>query len=962
MLLGSLIVRIGADFSPLTRDLMKVEGMAKKSGTTVGDIFKNAVGVGLGISFTKIADASLRAAKDFVLTAGRTETLNVALGAVATSARKSMTSVLGHKDAVMDMGIAEQEATQILTRFMQAQLDTADAAKLARVAQDAAVVAGYNSSEAAEQMTEAIAKQRPQLLAAFGMTRNLNDIYADYAKTAGKTANKLTESEKKQAMLNYILKEGEKVAGAYEKSMGSAFKKLGSLTRYWDTFKNAIATPLALPSFGEIIDMLTNALKSAIKWAETNKAVLEAWGKTIATSIKNGITTAWNAVSGFFNFIKSNWNIFAPVIKGALTLFVSFKIVTLAINASELATKALTTAQLILAGQSSATSGILGFLNTVVIYYKVQMLSAAGTTGVFTGALYSLKAALISVWTALGPIGWVILAIAGVLGVGIGLWNRYNASLRAASQTASQADLAKGFRDIEKSSQAAADGIGDQTDAMGKSKKAASDNLTAFDEINKLQADMGDADMALDTPTLDEMIMPEMPDMGGMFAGLGGELDGIKPTLAGFWDWIKQGASNTWESIKTKSAEAWSSFTGFLKNVWAGIVDSTRPIWEPIGTFFSGLWSIITDDSLTWWEKIKGVLSYIWQTIVDVARPIWEPIAVFLSGLWEGIKTVAITVWDFISPYLQRVWNGIATAANIIWTPIATFFKGLWEGIKTVAVTVWDFIKPYLEGAWNGISIAANIAWELIKKFIVDPINTIKEVIIGVWGPLSAWIIKNWEGIKEKTLIIWGAIKKYIIDPIIEAKNTVVTWIEYLRNKVIEKWDSLVTGVKNIKDTLYKYLIEPFATAKKTILDVVKDAKEWGRNLIQNIIDGIKSKINAVKNAVSNVASTIKGYIGFSSPTKEGPGRYADEWAPNLIKMYADGIIRNVGLVESAASTVAGSLSPMSGGPSGGFDAGAGGGGDTTIIVKIGEDTITEKIISNINRQSLKSGKAVILV
>lgn len=37
-------------------------------------------------------------------------------------------------------------------------------------------------------------------------------------------------------------------------------------------------------------------------------------------------------------------------------------------------------------------------------------------------------------------------------------------------------------------------------------------------------------------------------------------------------------------------------------------------------------------------------------------------------------------------------------------------------------------------------------------------------------------------------------------------------------------------------------------------------------------------------------------------------------------------------------------------------------GGDTTIIVKIGEDTITEKVVSNINRQSRISGKTVIQV
>ena len=145
---------------------------------------------------------------DFINTAARTEVLDVAMKSVARASGYSTQALQEHRKAVMDLGIAEQEATQILTRFMQAQLDTADAAKLARVAQDAAVISGTNSSQAAEQMTEAIAKQRPELLSAFGMTRNMNEIYKDYAGTVGKTAAQLSEAEKEAGHVELYLSRG----------------------------------------------------------------------------------------------------------------------------------------------------------------------------------------------------------------------------------------------------------------------------------------------------------------------------------------------------------------------------------------------------------------------------------------------------------------------------------------------------------------------------------------------------------------------------------------------------------------------------------------------------------------------------------------------------------------------------------------------------------------------------------
>jgi len=165
--------------------------------------FKSGIGKtlkGIGALFGGIAVG--RTIKDFVQTAARTETLAVAMNSVARASGYATAAVNEHKKAVMDMGIAEQESMQILTRFMQAQLDTADAAKLARVAQDAAVIANMNSSEAAEQMTEAIAKQRPVLLSQFGMTKNLNEIYKEYAARLGKQLlNSLQQRKNKLCLI-----------------------------------------------------------------------------------------------------------------------------------------------------------------------------------------------------------------------------------------------------------------------------------------------------------------------------------------------------------------------------------------------------------------------------------------------------------------------------------------------------------------------------------------------------------------------------------------------------------------------------------------------------------------------------------------------------------------------------------------------------------------------------------------
>lgn len=71
-----------------------------------------------------------------------------------------------------------------------------------------------------------------------------------------------------------------------------------------------------------------------------------------------------------------------------------------------------------------------------------------------------------------------------------------------------------------------------------------------------------------------------------------------------------------------------------------------------------------------------------------------------------------------------------------------------------------------------------------------------------------------------------------------------------------------------------------------------------------NLVDGIKSMAGGVKDAVTGVASSIKSFLGFGSPTKEGPGSNADTWAPNLINMLKDGIKAGIPEMEANLQAV----------------------------------------------------------
>jgi len=203
--------------------------------------------------------------KDITLTAARAEELQVVLENVGRVAGYSAEFLAKEERKIKALGITTQASRTLLVRFMQSQLDVAKATDIARAAQDLAPIALMDSSQAAEQLTFAIAAQRPILLRQFGIVTDLSEVFGKYAKTLRKSAEDLNEVEKRTAMYNIIMENAARAAGTYEAAMETAGKQFRSMNRYVVETANAIGQYL-LPAFSGFVTIITNTLKTLRHW------------------------------------------------------------------------------------------------------------------------------------------------------------------------------------------------------------------------------------------------------------------------------------------------------------------------------------------------------------------------------------------------------------------------------------------------------------------------------------------------------------------------------------------------------------------------------------------------------------------------------------------------------------------------------------------------------------------------
>ncbi|MFC0179012.1 phage tail tape measure protein [Thorsellia kenyensis] len=250
--------------------LLDLDETGKNSAMTVKELGKAFAGFVIGTSLTKIV-------KEATMANARYRELGVTMKAIGMNAGYSSRELLSVEDALKKTGISAIESRSSIATLIQANIDLGKATQLARLAQDAAVIGGLNSSEAYNRLIYGVQTAQTDVLRTIGITVNFEDAYKKMALQIGKTANSLTEQEKTQARVNAVMERGAGISGAYEASMSEAGKQLRSMSRYVDDLKVKMGASF-MPEFTDGVSLATKAVKA-----------LEENSTTVATVIKTAL-------------------------------------------------------------------------------------------------------------------------------------------------------------------------------------------------------------------------------------------------------------------------------------------------------------------------------------------------------------------------------------------------------------------------------------------------------------------------------------------------------------------------------------------------------------------------------------------------------------------------------------------------------------------------------------------------
>lgn len=348
------------------------------------------------------------------------------------------------------------------------------------------------------------------------------------------------------------------------------------------------------------------------------------------------------------------------------------------------------------------------------------------------------------------------------------------------------------------------------------------------------------------------------------------------------------------ESFLKYAAQSGKAVLGLIGNL-AHLIGTLLKNFEPLGltmvTFVSDLAKFINQLLRT---------NPIVKVLVDLFLGGLQNVLQFVDGvvkltMWLGkahprimdIITavgVAIGVWKTFTAAM--VAFDAASAAN----PIGFIIAGIAALIAVVVELVkhWKTVVQWLKDVWNWfnhLGVGAKAALTLLAPWLVFPAE-----IIAHWKPIKTFFEALWKNITNDAQKAWRQISQYLKGYWDALKGAFKVFVDLLTGQWGKAW-------ADMKSTLQKV----WNDIKNTTLGgMLTDARRWGSNLIRMMAEGIMSSVHWITNAVSRVANTIHNFLAHHSPAEQGPLANDDEWMPNMMNMFVQGIQQAAPKLQSA--------------------------------------------------------------
>jgi phage-related protein len=915
--------RLSADSAQFTQGMDKAVKSANEFQQASSKLQSSmvAIGVASGAAMAGLIAFGVQSFR----AAAEVERLDLALEAVGASSGKGYEALKSTSDSMRALGINAAAAQKTTLKFAQSNIDLSQATLLAKTAQDLSVASSMTAEEALQSITMAVTTGNTRVLRQIGITTGASDAYQRYANTIGKAAKDLTMAERRQAVVNLVMKEGTKAAGAYALAMESPAKLITMFGDLHDDLKVSMGAVL-VKGFGPIIKSafkfeksIVNAVSSGGKLAPVIEAIQKVLVKLTAP-----IATAIDKFAEFIegmdmtgikvNDLAGKIEMILPVVAGFGAAFAT------------------------MAGKSVFSAvpifgKLLGFLNPVAVGFVAMALTSTQVQTAVGRLVASLRP-LLDVVKNLGSF------FGGVLAVAVSIFAKaINGVASVIERTTKFLKDHKTILYILVSALAAVTlGVIAYTVQTRLSTAATTLKATAVKALNK-------AMLILKSTIFLYVVAIAALVAAFVYAWKNSEtfrevftnvFNSVAQVVGTALAWIMTGLGNLLIAFGTTISPA-TSFGQTMISVFQFIYTATlTAITGVVKTLIMLLTALkyVTSGQTAFGKVVRAVLNFVFKAFATVVGGILKFIGFFLEGLgmlldthglvgkiigmildflWKAFATVIGGIIKYIGMFIEFLGNLLDTN-NLVGMLIAKVLDFLIDAFATVFGGIFKYIGMFI--GFLGDLLDAN---SFVGKAIAKVINFIAEVYFTLVSKVSGFLAKiigalvDWVKGNRKALDIAVGLFNSFAEGVGKAlaviPNALASILEKIGSFVKAASDKIAQFFKDAANAarsniLTKLLAGPLDSLSEKFTNMGESVGETFNNLAKPIRNFSTSITNATKQVISDTAlDTLIKKLETSenaliAVSKTANTLKAKEFGTDLVNLISGGL-KNIGAVSS---------------------------------------------------------------
>ena len=308
-----------------------------------------------------------------------------------------------------------------------------------------------------------------------------------------------------------------------------------------------------------------------------------------------------------------------------------------------------------------------------------------------------------------------------------------------------------------------------------------------------------------------------------------------------------------------------TAFSGMKRNLMSEFLPALTTVMDGITELFTGGGTEKIAEGINQFiDKISEVVPKILDVGAEIVLKLADAI---VKNLPKLIKTATQTVLTLVNGLVKELPVIVKAGLEILLALAQGIADNLPELIPTIVDVVMEIVDILTEP---------------------DTLSNLLDAALQIMMALADGLIKALPKLISRIPKIIANLIGALLKAIPQLLNAGVQMIVTLGKGIVQGVGSVINAIGQIVRAIWD-----------GITGLISGAWNWGKDMIINFTNGILAWIKKPIEAVKGLASKIRNFLGFSEP-EEGPLSNFHTYAPDMMKLFAQGIKDNQGLITDA--------------------------------------------------------------